>query len=170
MPVRPSRTRQKATRSREREYGQTIGVKNEPIGDIEVPAHRLWDGADAILGDGWTGGKVIHSGLSGSAADHDGSRSNFYASNYCDYLAYPLGAWPCVLVHPGRIYPYSSGTRSRGDRDKSHSRSTRVTAREVFSAAGRSGKAIRWFTVPALPGFPVIDGANTRDAQPEKIR
>jgi multidrug transporter EmrE-like cation transporter len=32
----------------------------------------------------------------------------------------------------------------------------------VLSVAERSDKAVRWFTVPALPGFSVINDANTR--------
>ncbi len=42
MPVKPSRMRQRATRSREHRWA-TTGVKREPFGSIEGPAIRLQD-------------------------------------------------------------------------------------------------------------------------------
>jgi hypothetical protein len=54
--------------------------------------------------------------------------------------------WALGLVSSytmGGLIHLFSGHRNRGDRDTRHSRLTRVTAREVLSAAGRSGKSIR---------------------------
>jgi len=77
MPVKPSRMRQKATRSSERQVWATTGVECEPSGAIEVPADRLRGGQTPRESSSrkWrsTGGEAKHTGLSEFTVDHHGS-------------------------------------------------------------------------------------------------